>query len=44
MPMLRICSAEGCVTKTLGDLCIRHEPVRTAIKRPTIRVTDRAAA
>ena len=25
MGMLRICAAEGCETKTLGELCIDHE-------------------
>ena len=27
MAMLRICSADGCNTKTLGLHCIQHEPV-----------------
>jgi hypothetical protein len=26
MSMLRICSAPNCTTRTLGDLCIDHEP------------------
>jgi hypothetical protein len=25
MGMLRICAAEGCETKTLGEFCIDHE-------------------
>jgi hypothetical protein len=29
MAMLRICAADGCEIKTLGELCIHHEPART---------------
>jgi hypothetical protein len=25
MPMIRTCSAPGCVTLTMGDLCLAHE-------------------
>ena len=28
--MLRICSAPGCATLTLGSLCLAHEPVVVA--------------
>jgi hypothetical protein len=42
MPMLRICTHPGCVTKTLGELCLQHERpadpaatiVRTVRDRP----------
>jgi hypothetical protein len=35
MAMLRICTTDGCETKTLGDQCLEHElaPV-TAQPRP----------
>jgi hypothetical protein len=29
MTMLRICRADGCMTKTLGEFCINHEAART---------------
>jgi hypothetical protein len=25
MPMLKVCSAHGCATKTLGEFCVEHE-------------------
>ena len=28
MAMLRICAADGCVIKTLGEYCIDHDPPR----------------
>jgi hypothetical protein len=28
MTMLRICTTEGCETKTLGDQCLEHELAR----------------
>jgi len=30
MPMLRTCSAPGCTTLTLSELCLAHEPLRPA--------------
>jgi hypothetical protein len=44
MAMLRICTIDGCETKTLGDLCIQHEPVRTLAPRRPVTLTVRAAA
>ncbi len=44
MAMLRICSMEGCKTKTLGDLCMQHEPVRTPAPRRHTTLIVRAAA
>ena len=30
MPMLRTCSAPGCNTLTLGELCLEHEAVNVS--------------
>lgn len=34
MPMLRICSVDGCETKTLGNLCLNHETVSRHTAKP----------
>ena len=31
MSMLRVCSAAGCGTKTLGEYCVAHEPGRATV-------------
>jgi hypothetical protein len=33
MAMIRICSADGCETKTLGDHCLEHELDRPVTQR-----------
>jgi hypothetical protein len=35
MTMLRTCGADGCTTKTLGELCLDHEGVRIPDRRPS---------
>lgn len=48
MPMIRICSAPGCRTRTLGEFCIEHElpantgSVRVPGGRPPIRPPAKA--
>jgi hypothetical protein len=33
MSMLRICAADGCEVKTLGDYCLQHEKTHGAVPR-----------
>jgi hypothetical protein len=33
MAILRICSTDGCETKTLGKQCLEHELVRPVTRR-----------
>ena len=35
MPMLKICSAAGCTTRTLGEFCVDHE--REAQRAPHVQ-------
>jgi hypothetical protein len=35
MTMLRTCRADGCTTKTLGELCLDHEAERLPEPRST---------
>jgi hypothetical protein len=34
MSMLRTCGADGCTTKTLGELCLAHETARIPTREP----------
>jgi hypothetical protein len=48
MPMLRTCSAPGCKTLTLGQLCLEHETADVAVvirhRSPALSAVRKPAA